>query len=61
MKLTAIFAALLLCLALAGCGGGEEASQSPASGGESRSIATQRTSATNGAATLQAFCCWLLC
>ena len=39
MKLTAIFAALLLCLALAGCGGGEEASQSPASGGESRSTA----------------------
>lgn len=39
MKLTAIFAALLLCLALAGCGGGEEASQSPASGGESLSAA----------------------
>lgn len=39
MKLTAIFAALLLCLALAGCGGGEEASQSPASGGESLSVA----------------------
>ena len=39
MKLTAIFAALLLCLALAGCGGGEEAPQSPASGGESRSTA----------------------
>lgn len=39
MKLTAIFAALLLCLALAGCGGGEDASQSPASGGESRSTA----------------------
>ena len=39
MKLTAIFAALLLCLALAGCGGGEEASQNPASGGESRSTA----------------------
>ena len=37
MKVTAIFAALLLCLALAGCGGGGEAG--PASGGESLSAA----------------------
>ena len=37
MKVTAIFAALLLCLALAGCGGGAETG--PASGGESLSAA----------------------